>query len=738
MTDKYNKLNLFKGKRSLVKNYIVLKRLNCDIQKFDLFNINIPNEVSSAINGLSVSDCEILYKTNREGFTYFHDRADKNQNRMFAYTTLFCDKSRKAVITFNVSGSGNVWLNGKYIYGYVNEYCWSSRVLEVNLDCGSNDVIIEMDTNDKENVFNMTVADFEYENSDDILALANTDFRIYPTGCVVWLSENDFLPAEHNYRFSILQSCDKFEKDFEIEIYDWTFSCIDRLDGYFDSEIIVNLDKYRLSDEPYGMKNIMVKCIFKDKVSGEIFSSERIVYISDLTSALNTIISKAIDVSSRQPKTISDNIIGKIYMLKNAYKYHEFARVYWGLRQMNDLLYKAENNEIAKDFYTLTGNHDFYIYSELDKSYVNIKAHVPDLYDTRKPMPAIFALATSKEGYFTQRMDFSKLDEDCLCFDITGRGYTSGSYIGEASIMELINWVLGNYSIDRSRMYLLGYSNGAFAAWSIAQNYPHMFAAIFPLAGLGIKRKDSDLNDCRIFQIISPCDYLYNKQKDLIETWKNNDNHTLYFADDMLHVSMYPQLTNYRIVNKMLKCRKKKYIHESDSYIKNYGMLTVYCSSMRIIVDENAGETMKKTAENLSKPTSSGMEPEIDVKYPVYKSSDLPRDIYMHNLIYLHNVSSEKCSIDSLIHENMGVKCSSEGFVYRKEKFVGDYVYMQIVPQQLNKEKSVLIIATNNEVLLSKHILLRKVVIPSYYSGLHPYWNQRGLLYYNNKYVAVE
>lgn len=738
MIKKYDKLNIFDREKLLVKNYIVLESTPCGKQNFNLFNINIPNEIFQVINEVGGSDYEIVSKTNREGFTFFHDFAEKSQNRMFIYTTLFCNKPRKAVITFNVSGSGKVWLNGKCIYGYVDEYCWSSRVLEVILDRGTNAIIAEMDTDDKENVFNMIVSDLDYETGDDILALENTDFHIYPTSCVMWISENDFMPTEHYYRFSLIQSVERFEKDFEIEIYDWKFSCVDRLSGSFDSEIKFDLYKYRLPDEPYGMKNIMVKCLLKDRESGEVFSSEKIVYISNLEFALDSITSKALNISAEQPQTISDDMIGKVNILKNAYKYHEYARMYWDLRQMNDLLYKAENNEVPKDFYTLPGNHDFYIYSELDNSFVNIKAHVPESYDNQKAMPAIFALATSKEGYFTQRMDFTKLDEDCLCFDITGRGYTSGSYIGEASIMELINWILDNYNIDKLRMYLLGYSNGAFATWAIAQNHPDMFAAIFPLAGLGIKRKDSVLNDCRIFQIISPDDYLYNKQKDLIEIWKINDDHTMYFADDMLHVSMYPQLTNYRIINEMLKYRKKEYIHESDSYIKNYGMLTVYCDSLRIVIDEKAGGIMKRTAEKLSKPTSSGMDPEIDVKYPVYSSERLPSDIYCHNIILLHNVSDEKDILSVLSGQKTFVECTEKGFVHNGMKTYGDYVYMQILPQRINNGKSVLMIETNNEELLNKHILLRKVVIPSYYSGMHPYWNQRGLLYFNNKYEAVK
>ena len=98
---------------------------------------------------------------------------------------------------------------------------------------------------------------------------------------------------------------------------------------------------------------------------------------------------------------------------------------------------------------------------------------------------------------------------------------------------------------------------------------------------------------------------------------------------------------------------------------------------------------------------------------------------------------SKKNKLFDAFRRELVAECLSDGFIYKQEKYLGDYVYMQFISQQPDN-KAMLAIITNNEKLLNKHILLRKVVIPSYYSGFHPYWNQNGLLYYNNKYETVK
>ncbi len=49
----------------------------------------------------------------------------------------------------------------------------------------------------------------------------------------------------------------------------------------------------------------------------------------------------------------------------------------------------------------------------------------------------------------------------------------------------MIDDVLANYNVDKSRVYLTGLSMGGFGAWELAMTFPGYFAAIAPICGGG-------------------------------------------------------------------------------------------------------------------------------------------------------------------------------------------------------------------------------------------------------------
>ncbi|MDA1235410.1 MAG: prolyl oligopeptidase family serine peptidase, partial [Acidobacteria bacterium] len=51
--------------------------------------------------------------------------------------------------------------------------------------------------------------------------------------------------------------------------------------------------------------------------------------------------------------------------------------------------------------------------------------------------------------------------------------------------VDLIEDLSKEFSIDRSRLYVVGYSMGGFGAWLVASRHPDLFAAVVPIAGGG-------------------------------------------------------------------------------------------------------------------------------------------------------------------------------------------------------------------------------------------------------------
>lgn len=68
-----------------------------------------------------------------------------------------------------------------------------------------------------------------------------------------------------------------------------------------------------------------------------------------------------------------------------------------------------------------------------------------------------------------------------------------------AMVLGLIERVGGEFSVDRDRVYLTGYSMGGFATWEIACHDPDRFAAIAPLCGGGPIERAGRLKDVPVW-----------------------------------------------------------------------------------------------------------------------------------------------------------------------------------------------------------------------------------------------
>lgn len=60
-----------------------------------------------------------------------------------------------------------------------------------------------------------------------------------------------------------------------------------------------------------------------------------------------------------------------------------------------------------------------------------------------------------------------------------------GQWWNSNLIKGMIDDVLANYNVDKSRVYLTGLSMGGFGTWDLAMAYPEYFAAIAPICGGG-------------------------------------------------------------------------------------------------------------------------------------------------------------------------------------------------------------------------------------------------------------
>lgn len=203
-----------------------------------------------------------------------------------------------------------------------------------------------------------------------------------------------------------------------------------------------------------------------------------------------------------------------------------------------------------------------YFRSRLDKTIEYYTLRLPDGYSASRRYPLIAIMNTNRYNHFSKYSGIFD-GEPIIVVDVSSRGFTLGSYIGEAAIWEVIGLVKSHYSIDEDRIYFMGSSNGGYATWAQAQNYPHELAGIVPISGGVYPPNIRNLYNLRVLNVTSTSDDLYveayvHPKKELM---KLKDYHGL-LAEDMLHTDLILLNCKRQLIAAMLEVRREAWPRE--------------------------------------------------------------------------------------------------------------------------------------------------------------------------------
>ncbi|HEY6332415.1 MAG TPA: prolyl oligopeptidase family serine peptidase [Blastocatellia bacterium] len=131
--------------------------------------------------------------------------------------------------------------------------------------------------------------------------------------------------------------------------------------------------------------------------------------------------------------------------------------------------------------------------SSVDNSLQPYRIFIPTSYTGAKPFPLVVALhgmGGDENSVFDQYGDgaFKAEAEKRGYIVVCPKGRKPASmYFGDAQkdVLDVIEAVERDYSIDRGRVYLTGHSMGGYGTWSIAMDHPDLFTAIAPISGGG-------------------------------------------------------------------------------------------------------------------------------------------------------------------------------------------------------------------------------------------------------------
>lgn len=162
--------------------------------------------------------------------------------------------------------------------------------------------------------------------------------------------------------------------------------------------------------------------------------------------------------------------------------------------ELKEASFILDELEVGRDpFSSRRGDFRKAYLSKVDSTLQPYRIFVPSGYDGSKPMPLIIALhgmGGDENSYF------DGYGAGAFKVEAEKRGYIvacpkgrqpASMYLGSAEkdVMDVLEEVKRAYRIDADRIYMTGHSMGGYGTWSVAMNYPQVFAALAPIAGGG-------------------------------------------------------------------------------------------------------------------------------------------------------------------------------------------------------------------------------------------------------------
>lgn len=173
---------------------------------------------------------------------------------------------------------------------------------------------------------------------------------------------------------------------------------------------------------------------------------------------------------------------------------------------------------------------------------------------------------------------------------------------------------------------------------------------------------------------------------------------------------------------------------ENICYYKGTGLLDVYLSSMRTVNCNLDDDKLTKVSKAFANPTTNTIV-ETNINYPIISMEEISNNL--NNALTIVDSNCESNETLGFIRTKLPIQMDSKGYYYKGKTVQGDYCILQVIDNPWYNDKSILYINTNNRDLYAKNIITRKLMLPSYRNGYHPYLNGVALLFDGYKYLTI-
>jgi predicted esterase len=268
-----------------------------------------------------------------------------------------------------------------------------------------------------------------------------------------------------------------------------------------DMPFDLELDVHDVADGTYG---IVVEVFDRDRALG--LATLRI----NLRNGVDDLLSRLQAAASRAPESLRADIMFPVDRMRNVNRGRIELRTFdpdkdFPAAEAVEMAVKAGKDPFAGK----TGDFKRHYLLESAREIMPYHLYVPTSYKTGRPTPLIIALhglGGTEDAFFdSYEKKLPELAEQHGYIIAAPLGYrVDGGYgwgLGnppadvntrraqersEQDVMQVLQLVKQQYSVDDNRIYLMGHSLGAIGTWKIAAKYPDIWAAIAPISGLGV------------------------------------------------------------------------------------------------------------------------------------------------------------------------------------------------------------------------------------------------------------
>lgn len=565
----------FNGESIIINKYDLISEEFCET--YDIFDTIQRTTNKTAIK--EFSDTNVEYKNSFKNFLNLN-----NKKIVFSFD-IRSDKEREVILCVASSGNFKLWMDNNILY-----ISKSSNINYIKIILKEvNTFILEFFNPDKNDAFSIRISDFnkelKYDNEYLLSNITSVNFNSFL--CIK--NKDDFINTDNLEMLFVSNNKSSLKNEILIDIFDGNLGYQKSIECKFEEKITLNLNEFKNKSD-YPLRELSFYCRTKDRFNNEITSyfsiliknfkaeSERYIAIKNkvFQDHKNFFINNK-RMNNEQFEFLKLQTDALEYFIIENFNANNLMGAYWNTRKLQDIIEKVYNENFDIDTYFTEGVHVIYFESKIDKKFEEFVIGLPKSYNNQKKYPLIINLSTARYDTNSFSGVSNLLDEPVIYADITLKGVNCGSYIGELSALEILNHIKNLYSIDEDRIYITGCSNGGYGVWNIIQNYPHLFAGAYPLAGIPYNKKCKNFNNIFTATFVSEKDHVYGGDINIIrKKIINKDNYKQINIKNMLHYNFLSYTVNKLILNNLLKHKRNKfpkniYFYTDDNrHLKSY------------------------------------------------------------------------------------------------------------------------------------------------------------------------